>query len=609
MTRQGRLLTVLLICLVVQATTGHGAAEPQQQQQPQKQPQPQSSTTRQQSQSQQQQLDGRIITTSIQNDGPNHQHQHHPPPISETDEAKAYELLVSMGLGDLCHPDREDLLFFPHCRQGGGGEEGNTHVHRAASEQQYNRYYNYEDSDEGQEDDSSSSPWNFNAQDVVLAAVCVIVSSMAAGLTLGLLSLDPLVLLIKSRAGDEVQAAQALALLPVIQKRHLLLVTLLLLNTASSEALPVVLHGMAPDIVVVVLSVLLILVFGEILPSAIFMGQNQIALASSMTGLVKVFMILLYPLAYPIARLLDCIVHEEPETGARYTRNELATLVRVQFEEIGAAKERRMQALQELGQADNSPLTPEQQLAVANSSVRDLRKQMKQHGRQASLVFDEVLMMEGALSLKSKCVADLCVSYRKVFAVPLDMVLNEENIVHIFASGFSRVPVYQGQDNDPTRICGILMTRQLILVNSHDNKRVADLPLHVPHCIPPGMDLMDLVNLFQTGCGPTPGNRPMAGHMAIVCARPEIGNQALNNEDRDDGPEGQAIPPEAGLMGIITLEDVLEALLQEPIHDEMDVAGRRRPTRSFSTSSNTTQSNEVRRVETIDEGTAYQAML
>jgi hypothetical protein len=69
--------------------------------------------------------------------------------------------------------------------------------------------------------------------------------------------------------------------------------------------------------------------------------------------------------------------------------------------------------------------------------------------------------------------------------------------------------------------------------------------------------LVDLLNLFQTG-----GKGMRGGHMALVCAKPHVGNEALR--------KGDCLPKEAGLMGIITLEDVLEALLQEQIYDEMD---------------------------------------
>jgi len=54
------------------------------------------------------------------------------------------------------------------------------------------------------------------------------------------------------------------------------------------------------------------------------------------------------------------------------------------------------------------------------------------------------------------------------------------------------------------------------------------------------------------------------GHLALVCANPPAGLAALS--------KGQPIPDEAGWMGVVTLEDVLETLLQEHIYDEFDNA-------------------------------------
>jgi CBS domain containing-hemolysin-like protein len=60
--------------------------------------------------------------------------------------------------------------------------------------------------------------------------------------------------------------------------------------------------------VAILLSVTLVLIFGEILPSAIFTGPRQLRLAAKFTGVVKFVMIIFYPIAYPLARLLDRIL-------------------------------------------------------------------------------------------------------------------------------------------------------------------------------------------------------------------------------------------------------------------------------------------------------------
>ena len=115
---------------------------------------------------------------------------------------------------------------------------------------------------------------------------------------MGLLSLDPLMMMIKMRAGTtEEEKQQAANILPIVQQHHLLLVTLLLLNSIANEALPLFLEELVSPFVAVILSVTLVLFGGEIIPSAIFTGPNKIALASKMTPVVRFVMILLWPIA------------------------------------------------------------------------------------------------------------------------------------------------------------------------------------------------------------------------------------------------------------------------------------------------------------------------
>eukprot|EP00536_Pseudo-nitzschia_multiseries_P011175 jgi/Psemu1/259641/estExt_Genewise1Plus.C_3660038 len=352
------------------------------------------------------------------------------------------------------------------------------------------------------------------------ALLCVVTAAIAAGLTMGMLSLDPLMLLVKIRASrSPEEKAQAESLLPIVKQHHMLLVTLLLLNSMANEALPLFLDRLVSPFVAVLLSVSFVLIFGEILPSAIFTGPKKLELASRMVPLVKTVMTLVWPIAFPIATLLDKVLHDDEGEDDVFDRGEISALVRIQYEE-----------------------------RLANKRQRKLDRM------NAKAI--AVVMVEGALKMKTKTVLEVYTPGRNLFAIPEDLILNEDSVVEIYSSGYSRIPVYEKNLSKPrskAAIKGILNTKHLIVVNMNEDRPLSTMPLFTPPCVSPTMNMVELVNLFQTG---------REGHFALVCTRPKIGTDALK--------KGDAIPDEAGFIGIITLEDALEELLQEEIFDEND---------------------------------------
>ena len=101
------------------------------------------------------------------------------------------------------------------------------------------------DDDDDDDDDQKPEGDGRDVRDVILHALlsllCVICAAIAAGLTLGMLSLDPVHLEIKRRSSmigsDERRMSELL--LPLIasqRRRHRLLVSLLLLNSLANEA-------------------------------------------------------------------------------------------------------------------------------------------------------------------------------------------------------------------------------------------------------------------------------------------------------------------------------------------------------------------------------------
>jgi hypothetical protein len=98
----------------------------------------------------------------------------------------------------------------------------------------------------------------------MMSLVCVISAGIASGLTLGLLSMDSTKLEIKMMVGNDEEREAAACLLPFVKKHHLLLVTLLLFNSMSNESLPIFLGDLVPNWLAILLSVFLVLIFGEV---------------------------------------------------------------------------------------------------------------------------------------------------------------------------------------------------------------------------------------------------------------------------------------------------------------------------------------------------------
>ena len=89
------------------------------------------------------------------------------------------------------------------------------------------------------------------------------VIGLMSGLTMGLLSLDILSLKVLERGGKPEEKRYAAKILPLVQKHHLLLVTLLLANAAAVEAMPIFMDRISSPVIAICVSVTAVLFFGE----------------------------------------------------------------------------------------------------------------------------------------------------------------------------------------------------------------------------------------------------------------------------------------------------------------------------------------------------------
>ena len=117
-----------------------------------------------------------------------------------------------------------------------------------------------------------SDIWLLNAG---LTLCCVCFAGLAAGLTMGLVSVDrfQLQVILETALEDTVTPAErdelareqhyAKNIMPLVSNHHYLLVTLLLLNSLANEALPIFLDEIVPSYIAIILSVTLVLFFGN----------------------------------------------------------------------------------------------------------------------------------------------------------------------------------------------------------------------------------------------------------------------------------------------------------------------------------------------------------
>ncbi|XP_040578802.1 unextended protein [Lepeophtheirus salmonis] len=159
---------------------------------------------------------------------------------------------------------------------------------------------------------------------------------------------------------------------------------------------------------------------------------------------------------------------------------------------------------------------------------------------------DEVNIVTGALVYKRKTVRDVMTKLEDCYFLPLNTVVNFETLSEIRQQGYSRIPVYDG---DRTNIVNILFAKDLMFVDPDDNMPLSAICSYynydvnfVFHDTP----LNVMFNEFKSGD---------KGHMAFV--------QDINTEGEGD--------PFYETCGLVTLEDIIEEIIQQEIVDETDI--------------------------------------
>lgn len=134
----------------------------------------------------------------------------------------------------------------------------------------------------------------------ILIVLCLFQSGIFSGLTIGLFGVSRLRLEIEAESDN----ADAKKVLNLRKDPHLLLSTLLWGNVGVNVLLTLLTDSVMIGSSAFIFSTIFITCFGEILPQAYF-TRNALKMGASLTPLVKLYLLLLYPVTKPSAMVLD----------------------------------------------------------------------------------------------------------------------------------------------------------------------------------------------------------------------------------------------------------------------------------------------------------------
>ncbi|KAJ7497080.1 DUF21-domain-containing protein, partial [Mycena latifolia] len=311
----------------------------------------------------------------------------------------------------------------------------------------------------------------------VLIPVLVLMSGVFAGLTLGYMSLDETQLNVLALSGTPKQREYAKKIMPIRKNGHLLLVTLLLANMVVNESLPIIADPvLGGGVQSVVVSTVLIIIFAEIIPQSLF-TRYGLYLGAKGAGFTQGLIYALGIVAWPVAKLLEFTLGAHH--GIIYRRAELKELIA-------------------------------------------MHSNTQHHG--GDLKMDTVTIIGATLDLQEKVVREAMTPIEDVFMLSIESSLDYDLLKKIVATGHSRIPVYEEIDSPvaarvgdakvkPTaapqkvkKILGILLVKQLVLLDPKDAVPLRTVPLNTVPFVPNNQSLLGILDKFQEG----------RSHIAIV---------------------------------------------------------------------------------------------
>lgn len=273
-------------------------------------------------------------------------------------------------------------------------------------------------------------------------------SALCSGLNISMLALDPVELRVLQNSGTEKEQKYARKIESVRKHGNYILCTVVLGNVLTNTCFVVWMCQILGMTALSTASCTLGIFFiGEILPHSVA-SRHSLAIASKTLCATRLLMLLFFPIAYPVSKILDIMLHQEISNF--YTREKLVAMLRV------------------------------------TDPYHDLVK-------------EELNIIQGALELRTKTVEDVLTPLSDCYMLSSDAVLDFCTMSDVMQSGFTRIPVYE---NDRSNIVDILFVKDLAFVDPDDCtplKTITQFYKHPMHCVFSDTKLDVMLEEFKRG--------------------------------------------------------------------------------------------------------------
>ncbi len=403
-------------------------------------------------------------------------------------------------------------------------EQQNLNQEYSYTEKQIMSFSSEEEEKEKKKSDSFFDGFWFN---FIGFSVLACFAGAMSGLSVGYLSIDMLILEIKLISGTEQEKIYANKIKRIIADHHWILVTLLLCNAFACEAMPILLDKLVNEIMAIVISVTVLLFVGEIVPQALCTGPNQMKIAAFLSPFTYALMIITYPISFPIAKFMDCVVGLHGKT--RFGKSDLKSIIDLHTKEY-----------------------------------------------KGNLTTQQMGYFTGFLDIMNKKVGELMLPMEKVFKLDYKYKINKANIDKLIESGYSRIPVYEEDSNN---LIGILRVKDLIGKDLLRTCLLNELEINLSEPIHVTEDtlFLDLFEKFKSGKSrmafihkeikdkkllPDKEDNNIINEEKIEVKEPLL--EDIIKEDKKEEKQLKGTPD----IGIITLKDLIENWLKIHIMGE-----------------------------------------